>query len=158
MQGVAFLLAVCVAGVTVFGVSLLVRSSQREHERAGYFGRAAQRRHLDAEADVSEIAAIVERSDRQALSEMVEQLDRLAFAGVPLRTATPVGRRDTWSLLFRDGTAVVVHTTDGRALRRATALARRDALVVSTVHPLGDAVVVALRTPHHAPMRVALSA
>lgn len=153
-----FLLAVCVAGVMVLAVSLLVRASQVEHERAGYFGRAAQRRQLEADADVSEVAAILERSDREALSSIVDELDRLAFGGVPLRSVAPVGSEGAWILLFRDGSAVAVHTSDARALRRAAALARRDALVVGTVHPLGDAVVVGLRTPHHAPLQVALSA
>ena len=157
MQGVVFLLAVCIAGALVAAIAVLMRWSRASDERAGYYGRMAQRRHQEADADASTIAAIVARSDRDALAGIVETLDRLAWVGVPVASVRSLGG-GSWSLGFRDGTSVEARAHDVRALRRARDLARRDALVVSQVHPLEDAVVVQLRTPHHEPLKVALTA
>ena len=156
MQGVAFLLAICVAAALVAAVAVMVRWSRLSDERAGYYGRAVQQRHQQAADDSSTIAAILARSDRDALAAITVELDRLAFAGVPLERVVPHGD-ESWVLAFRDGTQLQVHAHDARALRRAGELARRAALVVAVVHPLDDAVVVQLRTPHHEPLRVALS-
>jgi len=156
MQGVVLLLAICIAGALVAALAVLVRWSRTSDERAGYYGRAVQRRHQEADADASTVAAILARSDRDALATIIDVLDRMAWAGMPVAAVEHL-RGEVWALEFRDATRVEVRAGDVRALRRADALARRDALVVAQVHPVDDVVVVQLRTPHHAPLRVAFA-
>ncbi|QGG96221.1 hypothetical protein [Actinomarinicola tropica] len=157
MDGIVVLLALCLGGALVAALAVAVVLSRDEHERAGYYGSDAQRRRHEADLDAATVAAIVERSDRDELAHLVDRLDRLAWDGTPMASARPVGRTGVWVLTFTGGAEVQVHARDGRILRRAAALARREPLVVSEVRVAADAVVVQLRTPYHAPLAVTLT-
>lgn len=157
VEGIAVLLALSIAaalgGVLAVGIVL----TREDHERAGYYGSEAQRRRLEADADASTVAAIVDRTDQAELARLVDQLDRLAWHGSPLTSARPIGRTGEWHLTFVGGSEIRVRAADGRILRRAATLARREPLVVSGVRVTGDAVAVALSTPHRAPLAVTLT-
>lgn len=157
MDGIVALLALCVAGVLAAALGIYVLLSRAEHERSGWYGAVAQRRRREADVDAATVAAIVERSDRDELARLVDRLDHLAWHGTPLVDARPIARTGVWTLRFTDGSEFQVHARDGRILRRAAALSRREPLVVSDVRVTGDAVVVQLHTPHHAPLAVTLT-
>ena len=156
MTGVILLLVLAVAVVALIGLLNLILRAHADHERDGLFGDDPRSRRLEIEALAAMVTADQEQATRASLAAMVEQLDRLAFAGVPLAESVPTSEWGWWLLRFGDGTELRVQVGDPRAMARARSLAAREPIVVSRVLPHADSAVVELASPRHRPLRVAL--
>lgn len=157
MSGVVLLLAICVAGIGLWGVVIAARLRQPSDERLGYYGTTARRRRLDVDATEAELEALEQRSALDDLASLVVVLDRLAWHGVPVVRARRAPDDAAWTIDFRDGTTVTVHTDDVGAMRRAAVLSHSDPLVVSHVHPDGSRARVVLWAPRHGPVAVSVA-
>jgi hypothetical protein len=158
MSGVVFLLVISIGLVSIIAVGNAIAIANEGHERAGLLGNDLRRHHLELATLTAQIAEEETRAELASLGEMVAALDRVAFAGVPLAQVAPANDPGWWAVTFRDGTALCVRAANPRLLLRANQLASRDPLVVTKVHPSGDAALVELATPRHRSLRVALRA
>jgi hypothetical protein len=149
MSGIALLLALCLAGLCGWSIVLGARMSRPGDERAGYYGDRARRRRCESDDDIAELRHLAEVSELDDLAALVAVLDRLAWLGVPVAGACREDRDATWTIRFRDGTALTVRTDDVGAMRRAAVISHTDPVVVSHVHPVGARATVVLWTPRH---------
>ncbi len=150
------LLALCIAGACAWAVVVVASARQPGDERAGYYGAQARQRRLAADADDETLHALDERTALDELAGLVEVLDRLAWCGVPVVGARRERSDATWTIEFRDGTALTVRTDDAGAMRRAAVVSHTDPLVVSHVHPDGSHATVVLWAPRHGAMAVSV--
>jgi hypothetical protein len=156
MTGVILLLVLAIAVVALIGLVNLILRANADHERDGLFGEDPRARRLEIEALAALASADHEQATRISLAAMVDQLDRLAFDGVPLVGSAPTSEWGWWLLRFGDGTELRVQVGDPRAMTRARNLASREPIVVTRVVPHADSAVVELSSPRHRPVRVAL--
>lgn len=155
VTGLILLMVLALGAAAVFGVALVVKTSNAEHERNGLFGYEIKDAHDRWTAIDRDLDAEVARAELEALAALVVVLDQAAHSGLPVTGIVPV-EGGAWQVAFRDGSVVWVRAVDARSMHRANAMAAAGPLVVSRVHPSGTQAVVDLVSPRHAPLRVAL--
>jgi hypothetical protein len=158
VTGVTLLLVLCLGAVVVVGIAAVHAACRTDDERVGCYGARVRRRRLDADADLSTAEAIAARTELSVLAHLVAVLDRQAWTGVPIRSATLDGHTHRWTIEFRDGTSIEVGSDDDVHMRRVTNLARHVPLVVGRVHPDGRSARVLLWSSHHGELSVAVRA
>ncbi len=159
MTGVILLLVLSIGLVTVIGVVNLARRAREDHEREGLYGSDLHAGHAAAGSLREQLEAVERQDELLALARLVSELDRAAFAGLPVTSCTRTGF-DTWTVAFADQTTVTVRSVDHSAFQRADRLARREPLVVGRVVPLGTSLgagaAIELVASRHRPMNVSV--
>lgn len=149
-------MVLALGGAAAFGVALLVKASNAEHERNGLFGLEVKMAHAAWSEIDRDLEASVNQTELEALAAMVAAFDRASHSGVPVVAVTSTGVVGAWEVSFRDGTTIPVRADDTRSMLRANTMAAHGPLVVSRVHPAGSLALVDLSTPRHPSLRVAL--